>query len=173
METVNQSCFESFVRKHRQALWMYLRTLGCDQEEASDLSQESFLALLKSKKSLEELKSPQAYLFGIARHCYFSFLRKKGRELPQQDELYLIEQAWQTFVPEGEVESSLIALEECLSFLAPKAEKAIILRFKEQCKREEISKKIGISATSVTKLIQRAKAELRKCIQKKLKKAKL
>ncbi len=37
----------AFIAKHQEGVWRYLRAIGCDSNLADDLTQETFLAVLR------------------------------------------------------------------------------------------------------------------------------
>jgi hypothetical protein len=55
------------VRKHQAGVWRYLRFLGCDEARADDLTQETFLAVLKGSFQQRGEAETAAYLRTVAR----------------------------------------------------------------------------------------------------------
>ena len=58
----------AFVRAHQAAVWRYLRVLGCEPDDADDLTQDTFVAVLS--RSVHDLPSDRArsYVLTTARN---------------------------------------------------------------------------------------------------------
>ena len=158
---------ELLVREHQQAVLRYLRFLGCDEDLAHDLAQESFIALIEADFEIREHKATSAYLRTTARNFYFMWLRKTRREvrLPDED---VLEAAWHE--NEGDDEGALYrqALGNCLQPLTQRAQLALKLRYGENASREEISCAVGLEEEGAKTLLRRAKDTLRDCIRKQV-----
>ena len=59
-------------------------------------------------------------------------------------------------------------LAECLGRLTARAQMSLKLRFSEGASREHIAKELGISEHGAKNLMQRAKAQLKQCLDEKL-----
>ena len=60
--------FGQLFERHRAAVWGFFRRRVADRSRAEDLSQETFVALLKSATRYEPRDVFRSYLFGIAYH---------------------------------------------------------------------------------------------------------
>ncbi len=59
-------------------------------------------------------------------------------------------------------------LAECFGRLTARAQMSLKLRFSEGASREHIAKELGISEHGAKNLMQRAKAQLKQCLDEKL-----
>ncbi|MDV7390211.1 sigma factor-like helix-turn-helix DNA-binding protein, partial [Arthrospira platensis SPKY1] len=62
----------------------------------------------------------------------------------------------------------LDALRECLQQLTDRARMALDMRFRDRGSRSEIAAALGISEHGAKNLMQRAKQQLRTCIERKM-----
>lgn len=156
------------IEMHQAGVWRYLRALGCEPALADDLTQETFLAVFK--RPFQELSgaATAAYLRTTARHLLVSHHRRTGRELPVE-ELDGLDRTWTRWAGEDNGEELLLALKDCLRQLQERARRALELRFRDERTRAEIAKELALSEDGAKNLMQRAKQQLRKCIDLKLK----
>jgi len=154
------------VAKHQVSVWRYLRSLGCAAEEAEDLTQETFLKVWE--KPYEELSdvATRVYLRTVARNMLIDRRRKQGRHLPPQT-IESIDQFWSKS-DHQQPDELLELLGECLAGLTDRARMALGLRFREKKSRTEIAAALEIGEHGAKNLMQRAKQQLRECIEEKL-----
>ena len=158
---------ELLVKEHQAGLLRYLRFLGCDENLAQDLAQDSFVALIDADFEIREHKATSAYLRTTARNFYFMWLRKTRREvrLPEED---VLESAWHQNEGDDEGANYKRALGNCLQQLTQRAQLALKLRYGENASREEISCAVGLEEEGAKTLLRRAKDTLRDCIRKQV-----
>jgi RNA polymerase sigma-70 factor, ECF subfamily len=154
------------IREYQAGIWRYLRSLGCEATLADDLTQDTFIAVLEH--SFQELSpaATNAYLRKIAFNRYISHLRSAGKTVYMQD-LEIIDRTWQELATHDQGDCLLQALRECLSQLTPRARLALDLRYKEELSREEIATQLEITPDGTKNLLQRAKQQLKTCVQTK------
>ena len=155
------------VEEHQQGVWRYLRVLGCDPEEAADLTQETFLTVLQTPFDYYSRPAAAAYLRKVAYHRFISSRRRSGREIAVA-EVEQIAVYWTKLVTDDRGEELLEALRKCLQNLTARARLALELRFREQRSRAEIAEQLKITEHGAKNLMQRAKQKLRDCIESKL-----
>jgi RNA polymerase sigma-70 factor (ECF subfamily) len=163
----NQVDAARLIREHQAGIWRYLRVLGCSPELAEDLTQETFLSVLQ--KPFEDLgpAATAAYLRQVAKNLFLSVQRKSGRFV-QVDDVEEIDATWARWAGQDEGEALLAALQECLEGLTDRARTALDLRFREQKSRQEIAAAVELSEDGTKNMMQRAKQQLRECIERKL-----
>lgn len=82
---VDAEAFESFYREHVDAVLRYATRRTDDPHDAADLVAEVFLAAIRSADGYrEELGSPIAWLYGIARNLSNAERRRAARALAAQ-----------------------------------------------------------------------------------------
>lgn len=152
------------VREHQTGVWRYLRVLGCPAAEADDLTQETFLAVLTKPFHDYNRQATAAYLRQVARNLFISS-RRRAVATAELDEA---EAAWLRWAVKDDGQELLSTLRHCLQKLTDRARQALDLRFGRQASRTEIAATVGLSEDGAKNLMQRAKQQLRECIERTL-----
>ena len=155
------------INDHQAGVWRYLRALGCEAALADDLTQETFLAVLQ--RPFQDL-GPQAvaaYLRRIAFNLHITHHRRSGK-VTAVENLEELDAAWTRLTPDDNGELLIETLRECLQGLSDRARRALDMRFRDQHSREHIAAMLEISEHGAKNLMQRAKQQLRSCVEKKL-----
>ena len=158
---------EQLVKEHQGALLRYLRFLGCDENLAMDMAQDTFVATIEADFEVRDRKATAGYLRTTARNFYFMWLRKTRREvkLPEED---VLESAWHEEEREDEGDTYRRALRNCLAKLSDRARLALKLRYGDNASRDEISFAVSLDPEGAKTLMRRAKDKLRECIRKQV-----
>lgn len=69
--------FEKLLKKYINSVFNFIYQLVRDEEEAEDISQETFFKVYRQLKSFDETKSFKTWLYIIAKHTTFDYLKKK------------------------------------------------------------------------------------------------
>lgn len=162
------------VQTHQVGVWRYLRSLGCDSHEAEDLTQDTFLKVLE--KPFQEMgeAAARSYLLRVAKHQLIDRRRREGRSIAIEN-IELIEAFWsrhgatQYGVGSGQDDQRdlIDSLRDCLAGLTARAQKALRMRFEEHRTREQIAEALGIGPHGAKNLMQRAKQQLKQCMDDK------
>jgi RNA polymerase sigma-70 factor (ECF subfamily) len=155
------------IADHQAGVWRYLRVLGCEASLADDLTQDTFLAVLQ--RPFQDL-GPAAvgsYLRKVAFNLYVSHHRRAGKVVAVEN-LEQIDGAWTKLASDDNGEALLEALRHCLRGLTERARKALEMRFREQQSREAIAAMLEITEHGAKNLMQRAKHQLRECVEKRM-----
>ena len=158
------------IREYQAGLWRYLRALGCEASLAEDLVQETFLAILE--RPFQEIgpAATSAYLRKIAFHRYVTYQRRAGK-MTALENLDEIEADWNRLAADDQGEAMLAALKLCLAELTPRARQALEMKFRDDQTREAIAAMLEITEHGAKNLLQRAKQQLRTCVEAKVKHA--
>jgi RNA polymerase sigma-70 factor (ECF subfamily) len=156
------------IANYQQGVWRYLRTLGCEPALADDLTQETFLAVLQKPFQDYNPAATAAYLRRVGYNLFISYQRRSGK-VTSVDNIEQLEQHFVQFAGEDQGEAALEALRECLTKLTDRAKWSLEMRFRENLSRTEIAEKLEISEHGAKNLMQRAKQQLRECVERKLK----
>ena len=90
-------------------------------------------------------------------------------ELQTVVEQALLDEVWDRWAgKDGSGDESIEALRDCLQSLTERARKALKMRFADDSTRVEIGEALGISDHGARNLMQRAKQQLRECVEAKL-----
>lgn len=151
-----------WVARHQGAVWRYLRYLGCARDLAEDVLQEALLAGLRQGIDGRSDGPARTWLRATARHLFVDRLR--GRRRAAVVEIAdLAEVVWQ----QQEERPRRAALHECLQLLDGRARRCVELRYGEGWSRERIAAALGIGDEGVKSLLQRTRALLRACIERR------
>ncbi|MEW6444159.1 MAG: RNA polymerase sigma factor [bacterium] len=79
------AAFEALLRRHERGVYRFaLRFLG-DRMKAEEVTQESFLRIIRAASRYEPRASFRAYLYRIARNLCLDLVRRKPREMRAAD----------------------------------------------------------------------------------------
>lgn len=183
-ESPNQLAAEQWAKDYSQALYRYALARVSDQAVAEELVQETFLAALKSFDQFQGQSTVQTWLIGILRHKLFDHFRSQFKrqavETPMEEddpERDLFDKRgkwahppvdWSTD-PHAALQSQEFrqVLADCLRGIRPEKRAVLILRTAEGLTTEEIGKQLGITPANMWVLMHRARAMLRRCLEKR------
>lgn len=155
---------ELFV-SHYGEVYAYLYCLSRDAALSEDLASEVFLEAVRSIHRFRGESDVRTWLFSIARHRWFGYLRRKKRD-PQTEPLE------DRYIPTGQTpESELLRREiakritELLSEEPERTRQIVQMRL-EGYSFHEIGKKTGISENSARVIDYRAKVRIRRTLEK-------
>jgi len=157
------------IERHQTSVWRYLRMLGCDASTADDLTQETFLRVLRRENFVQHNDSATAgYLRRTAYNLLVSRHRKLGRA-HTVSEPKMLDETWERWAGKDLTgDAAVEALRQCLQSLSERAQKALRMRFADDASRVEIGDALGITDHGARNLMQRAKQQLRQCVEGKL-----
>lgn len=156
------------IHDFQAGLWRYLRVLGCDAALADDLTQEAFLQILQKPFQDINPASTSAYLRKVAFNLFISHRRRSGKVMAV-DNVEELDRTWAQWAGNDNGEGLLDTLRECLQGISSRARRALEMRFREQSSRAEIAAELTITEHGAKNLMQRAKQQLRDCLEGKLK----
>lgn len=159
---------EKLIAEHYLGVWRYLKAIGCPIHLADDLAQETFVAVLRKPFELINPQSTSSYLRRVAFHLLLEYKRKFG-STGLTDQAEILDRYWTRWAgSDVSGDRVLDALGECFQRLTARAQKSLKMRFEERASREQIAADLQISQNGVKNLQQRAKAQLRQCLEEKL-----
>jgi RNA polymerase sigma-70 factor (ECF subfamily) len=159
---------ERLIRDHQRGIWRYLRVLGCDPALADDLTQETFLSVLQRKFEDYSPAATRSYLKRTAFNAFISLKRREGKVVAVEN-VELLGEAWNDLVRDDDGDELKSLLEGCLAELSQRAHWAMQMRYRDQLSRVEIASHLKITEHGARNLMQRAKQQLRECMELKLK----
>ena len=155
------------IEKYQTGIWRYLRALGCDPAQADDLTQETFLAVLQRPFHDYGSAATAAYLRKVAHNHLVSAQRRAGK-VTAVENIEEFDKSWEKWAGTDGGEALLEALQECLQRLTDRARMALEMRFRDRESRAEIAAALGITEHGAKNLMQRAKKQLRTCVEGKM-----
>ncbi len=156
--------FEGLYREHAAAIFTYLlRTMG-SQEDAMELTQETFFRLWKHRKRLETEGHLRAWLYKVASNLAISVLRKRRHQVFMED---LPAEQFTYDDPHFEGEPGVLngRWQRLLEQLPPGQRAILWLRIVEGMTHEEIAQTLQISVGTSKSQYHRALARLRKLLK--------
>ncbi len=116
----------ALIDQHQADVWRYLRYLGAEAADADDLTQETFLAVSRSKFEQRSPAETAGYLRTAARNQLLMLRRKQGRQIDTV-ELEAAEQVWAESTGDTGMGALLETLADCLKTVDGRAREAIHL----------------------------------------------
>jgi len=173
----DREALEAIVDAYLPQLLRAGRGMGFSPDEAQDLAQSVFVALMESIGRFEGRSHIRTFLFGIFYNKLSEHLREKRRDQESDpiDEVMesRFDRSGKWRQPPADIEREVFGrevremIQECLENV-PKAQRiAFYLREVEEMKTEEICKKMAISGTNLGVMVFRARNRLRECLEKK------
>lgn len=156
------------IETYQAGVWRYLRALGCEAALAEDLTQDTFLAVLQRPFQDINPAATAAYLRRTAFNLFISQRRRAGKVTAVED-VEELDRTWTDWAGDDGGEAMLDVLRDCLQGLTVRARTALEMRFREESSRAEIAAALEITEHGAKNLMQRAKAQLRDCMDSKLK----
>lgn len=160
------------------------------KESAEDLVQDTFLAAFNSFDKFQGKSQPKTWLFSIMNNKVIDFHRKKFKEASKVhpnslnnhtegdvlNEFFDTTDTWKSNAKPSnwnQLDGHLLdnhefntVFEECMKNLSPSWYSAIHFKYLDQKNGNEICQELGITSSNYWKMLQRAKLQLRACIEK-------
>ncbi len=157
--------------QHRHMLLSYIHALVRDSNDAEDIFQEVGVRVMKKEQTPADSREFGAWCRGIARNLVMHHWRSKQRSKVVANErlLDVLELAFQEAEPAAELSKQRsIALAECLRLLPDHSRDVINMRYFEGLTSVAIAERLERSSEAVRKMLSRVRAQLEKCIEKRL-----
>lgn len=159
---------DKFIAKHQLGVWRYLRAIGCDAALADDLTQDTFVAVLRRPFEFVSDAASAGYLRRVAYHLLVTVRRRSSRVIVT-GAIESFETDWGRWAGFDNGDGAMDALQDCFERLSERAKLSLKMRFGEDASREIIASALGITEHGAKNLMQRAKNQLRECVENKLK----
>jgi RNA polymerase sigma-70 factor (ECF subfamily) len=166
-----EAVFEILVRENADMLMTYLRAVVWQASAVDDLFQETMLVAWRRLPEYNAEKPFGPWLRGIAARLVMAHARKAKRDLMICDDTvleYLDQQVQRISQRNGDTwDDKVAALRECLAAQAETPKEAISLRYLEGLSAKKIAEQLDIAIEAVKKRLQRGRAQLLDCLQRK------
>ena len=155
---------ETLVSRHQVGVWRYLRALGAPADLAEDLLQDVFLVAFRRLTDDRDAVAVAAFLRRTARHLYLRRRRDQGR----REELLveLADRLWERDCGD-DGEAWIQAARACVEQLDGRPRRVVELFYGEGLGRDAIAAATGMRKNGVKTLLQRVRARLRECIERR------
>ena len=156
---------EELFSKYYKDVYTYLYSLSRDASLSEDLAQEVFLEVVKSIAAFRGESDIKTWLFSIARHKWYSYLRKNRQQAKTEDLSEFIESNEKT--PEERCQDEeVVGRIYALLDQEPERTRSIVAMRLEGYSFFEIGMKHGISENSARVIDFRAKTKIRQILKK-------
>lgn len=164
--------FEILVREHSEMLLVYLRCVVRDPTAVDDLFQETMLTAWKTLDRFDRSRPFGPWLRGIAGKLVLAHRRRMAKNLLLCDE-HVLEHLETRHValnrmPGDTLDDKLDGLRECLESLPDRYRQAVHLRYTEGLQGSSLAARLAISGEALKKRLQRGRARLLDCLQRKM-----
>ena len=151
-----QTFVTEIATKYGKRLRGYVAGRVRNSADVSDLVQEVFLRLLRMDQR-EPIRNAEAYVMTIAGHVLHQH-QVRSAAAPESLELLVDLELCSSPAPEAQVDAQrrLQALDRILESLAPNVYASFVMRQRDGLGLEEISKRLGVSRTTVKKYLNTA-----------------
>jgi RNA polymerase sigma-70 factor, ECF subfamily len=146
--------FEELFDRYREPVWRFFRRRVFDPRRSEELSQETFLAVLRAADRYEPRSSFRSYLFGIACNLLAASRREGQREAST-------DAGDVDIAAPGSDATTVLWVQRALSELDEKDREVLMLREYEQLSYEEIATVTGVALGTVRSRLFRARLALR------------
>ena len=154
----SRAAFDMLFERYRQPVWQFFRRRMPRADVAEELSQDTFVAVLKGASRYAQRGTFRSYLFGIATNVLLADRRKAVHRATEPLD---IEPADRTpFDPE-----SGIWVRDALASLDEDGREILMLREYEQLSYQEIADLRGTPLNTVRSQLFRARAELKSALE--------
>lgn len=159
-----QEVLKELFTNYYKDVYAYLYSLSHDAPLSEDLASEVFLEVVKSISKFRGESDMKTWLFAIARHRWFAYLRRKKRQVKTEELSEFYESSEQS-VDEGYQNRALAERIRALLNEESERTRGIVLMRIEGFSFYEIGVKYGISESSARVIDFRAKAKIRKLLK--------
>ncbi len=139
---------------HQSALRRFIARFFSRPQDIEDVAQEAYLRAFDAQRAGEQVRSPKAFLFRIAKNVALNELARKSRLLTD----YIEDSAAQDVVDQGSSTEEQVMSQEKLALfcravasLPVQCRKAFLMRKAYGLPHSEISDQLGISVSTVEK----------------------
>jgi RNA polymerase sigma factor (sigma-70 family) len=162
-----QELIEGLVTSHGDQLRRFLLARVRNIADVPDIAQEVYLRMLRVPNA-ESVRSPEAYLFTVARHVVQQYTLKSAALPPAE-----LEKILNTQTPTAHADpalelvavQSLDRLQETLDKLSPKARAVFMLSRRDGLSFDEIAVRLGVSKPMVKKYLMKALMRFRQRLE--------
>jgi RNA polymerase sigma-70 factor (ECF subfamily) len=161
----NEAAIEMFVRQYETSVFRLALSIVGDQSEANEITQETFIAALRSLPSYEEKKSLKAWLYTIALNHSRSHLRKRKtleRLRTTLHSIFRVETQKQILPEESAIQNDKEAeIWNALNQLDEPFRLVVILRYFHELPISEISEILSVNEGTIHSRLHTARERLR------------
>ena len=160
----DREAFRAVVQCYQRMVFSLARKLLCDEEEAKDAVQDTFLKLWQNIRDYKRGANVATWIYTIASRVCLDRLRRKQRELPLPADEELLRAYVEENSPERRLENSELAriIRLLAEELSPKQQLVFTLSHLEGLTTDEIMEISGLDASQIKSNLYVARQSIRK-----------
>ena len=148
--------------RYADRLFDFCNSMLRDREEAADAVQQCFLIAAEKMGSLREPSKMRAWLYAVARHDCLRRIRRRSREVVDQEATESVPQASSD---EGtDVQSLQDLVWSAAKGLAPKDQALLDLHVRQGLNGQELADAVGVKPSNVYVMVNRLKAQFERAM---------
>ncbi|MBL8755535.1 MAG: sigma-70 family RNA polymerase sigma factor [Planctomycetes bacterium] len=155
----------AFVRRHQVGAWRFLRVLGCRGLEAEAIAQDALVLAVQKGIATRPDAEAAAFLRQTCKHLWLRTQRADRRRAERH--AAAAEILWRRDLGHDDGAGWLTALAACLGELPERSRRALDATYRDGLSRGELAEELGIGEHGVRTLLQRLRAALRTCIERR------
>jgi RNA polymerase sigma-70 factor len=164
--------FEILVRENADMLTAYIRSAVRDASSADDIFQDTMLTAWRRLGDYDKSRPFGPWLRGIAAKTMLAWRRQRARGAALCEEEMLEHLSARCDAvqrqPGDTWDEKLDGLRDCVANLPEHYREVIQLRYADDATPESIAERLQISAETLKKRLQRGRAKLLECLERKL-----
>jgi len=157
-----RAAFDALIARWHEPIWRYLRRLANDDDVAGDLTQDTWVRVLRGIGALREPAKLRAWMFGIARRVAMDRLRfeyvRRGADDVELDELPGDDGT-------QDLETDLAVIDTALAGLPISEREMLTLFYLRELSLAEIASMLAMPVGTVKSRLHRARQELRHALE--------
>lgn len=165
----NEDAIEMLVRQYETGVFRLALSIVGDEAEANEITQETFIAALRSLRSYQEKKSFKAWLYTIALNQSRRYLRKRQileRLCTALTNVFSVDAQKQVSPEEAMIENEKeAAIWNELNKLDEKHRIVLILRYFQELSVTEISQILSVNEGTIHSRLHNARERLRSALE--------
>lgn len=139
---MDKNVLENIIFDNTKSIFAFFLNKGVDENDASDLTQDTILAILKSSDKILNENAIYGYIYSIANNLYKKYLiKKKQHSYIELDENYSYKYEAKEIINDEKIE----LLKRELSLLSNEYRQCVVLYYFKHYSLKEVSKKLNIS----------------------------
>ena len=162
------AAYGQIVRSYQNEIWRVTAFALGSSNATEDLVQQAFVVAYQRLHRYQRGRDFGAWLRGIARNLVRDQVRKKAREDVRMRRYLHHLEARAVADADDREERLRAALQACRDELSEAAREALALRYDEGCDFAAVAAAIGRTVAGARQLLQRARLQLRHCIDGRL-----
>jgi RNA polymerase sigma factor (sigma-70 family) len=149
-------------RKWQPTLWRYARRQTGEAEAASDIVQDTWLAIIRNLWRLRDPAAFRAWIFGILHRKTADWLRDKQKQRKLKENLSPPAQSRDNENDDGD---EIAILRRALRRIAPERRAMLVMYYLDGLSVREIGESLGIPAGTVKSRLFHARAQLKGLVE--------